>query len=1591
MGIGDFISDITPDSVEDAVEDGAEWVGNRVEDAGNWTADRLDDVGWESGADWVREQSRSVANRLGAEVEEMDLGQTEDKTKLVYGSPAKINATAATLRTFQTAFDDTGDGLRGLDSSRLKGEAAEALRTAVGTQPPKWYTAADSVAKAVGALETFADTVTWAQGQAQTAIDKWKKGVKASEDAADAHRKKVDDYNGAVDRYNAQPADRRDPASLPPKPAATFEDPGKKLMQEAQDLLADARTQRNTAAETARSAVRAARDMAPRKPSYAEQLRDGLQEAQFMGDHVGGGLIKGTAGLLNFVRSVNPTDPYNITHPAEYATSLNSLAAGLVVAANDPVGTGKQMIGDFMKDPAEGFGRLIPDLALTAATGGGGAAVKGVRLAEDAAEAARLRRLMDDSPDGTHSRPDGERVSDGTDPVDLASGRMYLPQTDVELPGILPLVFTRRTESGCTAGRFLGTAWTSTVDERLQIDAIGVVHVTADGLLIPYPHPAPGLPTAPRPGRFRTRLARDTDGGYTVTDPDTGLVRRFTAPPGREPGDDGVAWLSDLTDRNGHTVTVDRADDGLPLAVVHSAGHRLELTTVEGLVTGLSLAGAGEDGTDLRLMSYGYRDGDLATVTRPSGATTTFLYDERHRVIAWTDSNGSRYDYVYDDQDRVIAEGGEAGHVQITLAYTGPDPRTGHRTTTLTTAQGHTTRHLFGAGCRLLAVTDPLRRTTRFTYHPDGSLATRTDPLGHTTAFSYDEHGRPVRTVRPDGGEVRAVRGPFGLPVEVTGPDGTRMVHAYDARGNRTAVTDQSGATTRFTYDDAGRLTSVTDALGGTTHVVCDAAGLPVEVTDPAGAVTRTERDGLGRPVRVTDPTGAVTLLGWSADGRLAHRTGPDGATESWTHDGEGNRLTHTDPSGGVTRFEYTHFDLPVARTQPDGARYEFTHDKELRLTRVTDPRGLTWSYEYDAAGDVVSETDFDGRTLTYRLDAAGRLAARVDALGGTVSFARDRLGQVVRKDVDGRVTDYVHDKAGRLLEATGPDGDLRYRYDRCGRTKTEQVDGRLVTYAYDALGRRTRRTTPTGHVTTYAYGADGRTHRLTTGGLPVDFTHDAAGRELTRVLGESVTVTSAWDEAGRLSAQHITAGARTVNSRAYSYRADGHLTSVTDHLSGTRAFDLDRAGRVTAVRARDWTERYAYDDAGDLTSASLPSGHPGAESAGPRAYTGTTLTRAGGVRFAYDALGRVTLRQRTRLSRKPDTWRYTWDTENRLTSVTTPDGTRWRYRYDPLGRRTAKQRLAADGESVAEEVRFTWDGLTLCEQTGHEPDRPHTIALTWDHRGATPLTQTERILTADDGQAEIDRRFFAIATDLVGTPTELVDESGDIAWRSRSTLWGTTAWARDSSTYTPLRFPGQYHDPETGLHYNCFRYYDPEAGRYTSPDPLGLAPAPNPVAYVDNPFAGSDPLGLMPKYTKEEKAQQAREKAVKTADEVVERAQGDRMRKDGNYHADTRHGFSDERVLEILKKPDAIYHSTAGSGNLIFRQGEDVVVTRGGGAGGGNVITAYGPSGLKGDSGAQALGGLPTDPGGPITHADVVEGRIPSKNGYMAPAEQIK
>ncbi|MET7391497.1 RHS repeat-associated core domain-containing protein, partial [Streptomyces sp. NPDC005529] len=1032
----------------------------------------------------------------------------------------------------------------------------------------------------------------------------------------------------------------------------------------------------------------------------------------------------------------------------------------------------------------------------------------------------------------------------GSDPVDMATGAMFLPQTDIVLPGKLPLTFSRRVASDYRCGWWFGPTWASTVDQRLEIDAEGVVFITEEGLLLAYPHPdSPAVPVLPETGP-QWPLALLEDCGYTVTDPVTGHTRRFTAGAG---GSAGLALLERISDRNGHTIDFAYDESGTPTDIRHSGGYHLKLATEDGRVTAVTLAAASDDGSDVVVRRFGYTDGSLSAVVNSSGLPLSFTYDERLRVSSWTDTNGSRYAYAYDARDRCVAEGGEAGHITITLEYDGTDPRwPGHRVTTLTSAEGAVSRFVVNEFSQVVAEVDANGATTGTEYDRNHHVRSRTDALGHTTRFDVDATGRPLSVTAPDGAVTRCTYNSLGRPTTVLLPDGSSLLSDYDEHGNCTATTDETGATTRYSYDRSGRLTAITDPLGATTRVRCTDAGLVAELTDPSGRSRVAHYDAFGRVRLTTDPLGARTQRWWTIEGLPAREVGPDGAEQSWVYDGEGNCIRHTDAGGGVSTFEYTHFDLLTSRTGPDGARYSFEHDTSLRLTKVVDPGGLTWEYAYDLAGRLVAETDFDGHRVTYRRDPSGRMLARTNPLEQSVVYEYDTLGRLACKDVEGTVTRYAYDSAGRGLRAANPDCEIVWERDAAGRVVAETVNGRTLSVAYDAAGRRTERRTPTGVLASYGYDATGRTTSLVTSGHTLTFTHDAAGRETSRLVDGFLTYAQTWDTAGRPSERAVTTPHGPVQHRSYDFRPDDALIGVDDSWYGRIGLDVDPAGRVTRVQARDWTESYSYDQRGNQDRGSWPVGRAGQEVQGEREVEGNRLTHAGSVRYEYDGAGRIVERRKTRLSRKPDVWRYEWDAEDRLTSVTTPDGTVWRYSYDPLGRRTAKQRMAADGVTVVEQTHFTWDGPTVTEQTSVGPDLPHPVTLTWDHDGLLPLAQTER-LTDRATQEEIDSRFFAIVTDLVGSPTELIDGTGHVAWRARRTLWGVTTWKADSTAYTPLRFPGQYHDVESGLHYNFHRYYDPETARYSSLDPLGLEPASNPYGYVTNPLGVIDPLGLSP------------------------------------------------------------------------------------------------------------------------------------------------
>ncbi|GAA2741320.1 RHS repeat-associated core domain-containing protein [Kitasatospora cinereorecta] len=1066
-----------------------------------------------------------------------------------------------------------------------------------------------------------------------------------------------------------------------------------------------------------------------------------------------------------------------------------------------------------------------------------------------------------------------------SDPVDIASGEVLFGQTDVGLDAALPLVLARTHLSGYRIGGWFGTSWASTLDQRLELDDEGVLFAADDGMVLVYPVPEPGAAVHPVEGpRWPLHWDGTAGGGMRITDPRSGISRHFAQPatgPGPHTRAAGALQLplSAITDRNGNRIEVRYGPGGVPTEVCHSGGYRIGVTTAGQRISALTLLPAatapvpatadpetadpatadttedtavdtaGPEEQPITLVRYGYDgNGQLSAVTDSSDLAMQFTYDGSARLTSWTDRVGYRYRYVYDRSGRCVQTRGDGGFLDAFFAYDAEQ-----RVTTMTDAVGNRTVYQLDEWGRLVRETSPHGAVATFEWDRYGQLLSRTDPLGRTSSFTYDEHGNLAVSTLPDGTTSSAAYDRGHRVTALTAMDGAQWAYEYDEHGNTTATVDPLGARTAYTYDEHGRPASVTDALGGTSLVGFDPAGLTVSLTDALGAVSHCVRDRFGRPSAVTDALGNTTTFGWTLEGRPAWRQDPDGGRHEWTHDAEGRVVTHRDPSGAVTTAEYGAFGKLTARTGPDGDRYTFEYDGQLRLTAVTNPAGARWTYRHDPVGGVVEETDFAGRTLRYERDLTGSLTARTNAAGQRVEYVRDLRGRTAEVHADGRVTTFTFDGAGRVLTAGDGRTGVRRSYDAVGRMVAEECEGGVTAFTYDLLGRPTGRRTPHGIESRWTYTAVGLPETLTGPGGALRFHYDRAGREVRREFGQ-VVIDRGFDGLDRLTGQQVSAAGRLLGRQEYAFLPGGRLTESTDQLLGTRTAELDGGGRVTALTGATWQERYAYDQLGNVVASQLPGAD--GTTTGELAVEGGRLRRAGRTSYEYDAQGRLVKQTRRLLSGGELSWQYTWDSHDQLGSVALPDGSLCRFRYDPFGRRRGKQHLAADGVSVLAETVFTWDGELLVEQVVTRAGQPgrRVTGWEWTQSGVRPLAQTDLLLPAADApQAEIDRRFHAIVTDLVGSPTELVDEHGAVHWQQRTTLWGEPLPGAVEEIACPLRFPGQYLDDETGLHYNVFRYYDPATARYLSSDPIGLGGGVNPYAYVGDPRRIADPLGLDP------------------------------------------------------------------------------------------------------------------------------------------------
>ncbi|SDA70160.1 RHS repeat-associated core domain-containing protein, partial [Pseudomonas sp. NFACC15-1] len=151
--------------------------------------------------------------------------------------------------------------------------------------------------------------------------------------------------------------------------------------------------------------------------------------------------------------------------------------------------------------------------------------------------------------------------------------------------------------------------------------------------------------------------------------------------------------------------------------------------------------------------------------------------------------------------------------------------------------------------------------------------------------------------------------------------------------------------------------------------------------------------------------------------------------------------------------------------------------------------------------------------------------------------------------------------------------------------------------------------------------------------------------------------------------------------------------------------------------------------------------------------------------------------------------------------------------------------------------TEFFWQGDQLVAENS-----PH------HHRSYVYEPGTFRPLALLDGEGP-DARPFYYHLDHLGTPQELTNPAGQIVWSARYNGYGKLTELQHGGgeqLEQPLRFQGQYFDPESGLHYNRHRYYNPETGRYLTPDPSKLAGGLNGYRYTVNPTGWVDPLGLV-------------------------------------------------------------------------------------------------------------------------------------------------
>ncbi len=577
-----------------------------------------------------------------------------------------------------------------------------------------------------------------------------------------------------------------------------------------------------------------------------------------------------------------------------------------------------------------------------------------------------------------------------------------------------------------------------------------------------------------------------------------------------------------------------------------------------------------------------------------------------------------------------------------------------------------------------------------------------------------------------------------------------------------------------------------------------------------------------------------------------------------------------------MTEYDYDELDRLELTTDPEFGEIEFTYDAQDNLRTVTDPRDLVTEYDYTGFDELETLTSPDTGVTGYTYDPAGNLATRTDARGVLATYGYDanqRLRSIAYPVFNGQpaetlgfdyddVTDGNAGK-GRLTGINDGSGSTTFRYDLHGRvTAKAQTVGngtpRTFATSYFANGQVEGHVLPSGAVVRYTYRADGRMLTMRVNGVDIvrAIDYHAFGEAESWDYGSSDHYQRTVDLDGRVEKHTAGSSIRTLH-----YDPASRIDSQTDSAGGPNQWaygydDLDRLETASNAGTQgpiaNLSLVWDYDPTGNRTqetrganpplpfAIALDSNRLDSVNALARAYdnAGNTLNDGAGLTSVYNA--------RNRLVR------------------TTKAGLTTHYAHNAFGERVCKGSAGPTCVQSADRTEYVYDddGHLIGEYAPNLAD--HTEILWLDD---TPIALLKRRPGSGDGgpggggsstawggmpAGGVDVYF--IQPDHLDTPRVLVNASNVPVWRWDSAPFGDTAANEQPTAGLPsftlnLRFPGQQYDRETGTHYNYFRDYEAQTGRYVQSDPVGQFGGFDTFTYVDSSALDLfDPDGLKPR-----------------------------------------------------------------------------------------------------------------------------------------------